>query len=167
MCLRHPDFVRATLAEQSRAREQAVGFHKHLNKGGGNMSIGFGRSFQHVGLNRVGAYLETANEKGPETAEGSGQKAGGGNGDGRNGNGDGDARPNEIWRRVTGIFPGVKQSAKERKRGLKLLTIKIQERVRLANVETEPRASASESLEISLATDLPSSTNNNASSVRR
>jgi hypothetical protein len=117
------------------------------------MSIGFGRSFQYVGLNRLGAYQEVSRDKGPCADKSVGAT-----------NADAADKPNEIWRRVTGIFPGVKQSAKERKRGLKLLTLKIQDRVKRATStaetqrrgeqrETEPRASASGGLEISLVSD--------------
>jgi hypothetical protein len=102
------------------------------------MSIGLGKSYQHAGLNRVGAYLEPSRTKGPPADRNVCSTL---------------AKPNEIWRRVTGIFPGVKQTAKARKRGLKLLTLKISERVRRAAQGTEPRASASGGLEISVVND--------------
>src|SRR4051812_11474102 len=66
------------------------------------MSIGFGKSYQYAGINRAGKYREAAREKGPAdrnvctTIE----------------------KPNEVWRRVTGIFPHVALSPKERRAGL-------------------------------------------------
>ena len=98
------------------------------------MSIGFGRSYQYAGLNRIGAYREVSKDKGPRR-DGRGEN--GGRGEGENGGKGETDKPNEIWRRITGIFPGVEQSAHDRKRGLKLLTLKIQDRVKRATSTAE------------------------------
>ena len=79
------------------------------------MSIGLGRSYQHVGINRVGEYMKPAKEKGPSADSNVCSTI---------------SRPNEIWRRYTGIFEGKKISPEERKRGLRILARKISERVR-------------------------------------
>jgi hypothetical protein len=65
-------------------------------------------------LNRLGAYLSVAKTKGPPADKSVGATV---------------EKPNEIWRRITGIYSGVKQTAKERKRGLRILARRIQERV--------------------------------------
>jgi hypothetical protein len=78
------------------------------------MSVGLGKSYQCVGLNRLGAYLSVAKTKGPPADKSVCATV---------------EKPNEIWRRITGIYPGVKQTAQERKRGLRILARRIQERV--------------------------------------
>jgi AraC-like DNA-binding protein len=106
------------------------------------MSIGFGKSFQYAGLNRAGVFMEPAKEKGPSADRNVCST-----------NPTTNSKPNEIWRRYTGIFEGKEISANHRKRGLRILARKISERVRRATLESEPRASASVGLEISLVLD--------------
>jgi hypothetical protein len=87
------------------------------------MSVGLNRSYQYAGINRVGKYRETAREKGPAQPGGAGQKA-----EGRN----------EVWRRVTGIFPHVSVSNEERRAGLKKLVEWIEKRVRESGDSRQP-----------------------------
>ena len=100
------------------------------------MSVGMNKSYQCVGLNRLGAYLSVAKTKGP-VADRTGKGESGGSGD------EGSERPNEIWRRVTGIYPDVKQTAKQRKRGLRILARRIQERVSRESSQVEAAAADS------------------------
>src|SRR4051812_33893945 len=79
------------------------------------MSIGFGKSYQKAGLNRLGAYLSVANTKGPPAD--------------RNVCPTNIEKPNEIWRRYTGIFPGVELETWQRKRGLRILARRVRERI--------------------------------------
>src|SRR5689334_10987714 len=82
------------------------------------MSIGLNRSYQYAGLNRAGKYLETAREKGPALPEGRGQTA--------------EGRVNEIWRRVSGIYPHVNLSVEERRAGLGRLAAWIEFKIQNA-----------------------------------
>jgi len=80
------------------------------------MAIGFGKSYQHVGPNRIGAYTESARTKGPP-AEGE-------TGDGKT------LRSRTKSGGATRAFFRVLISLqKQRKRGLRILARKIRERV--------------------------------------
>jgi hypothetical protein len=79
------------------------------------MSIGYGKSYQYAGINRVGKYRESAREKGPADRNVCRSIE----------------RPNEVWRRVTGIFPGVNISPEDRRAGLERLMEWIEARVKV------------------------------------
>ena len=78
--------------------------------------MGFDISQQHVGLNRVGVYLQTARTKGPgeQKAEGGKQKA---------------EKRNEPWRRISGLVGrDANVNGRERKRKLARLVRCLQDR---------------------------------------
>ena len=122
------------------------------------MSIGFGKSYQKAGLNRLGAYLSVSKTKGPPADRNvcpttasrnacsttAGRNAcpttAGYNDCSTSADKNGcSAKPNEIWRRYTGIFEGVELKPFERKRGLGILARRIRERLARGRSTPLPR----------------------------
>src|SRR4051812_40449620 len=80
------------------------------------MSSSFVNSHQHVGLNRIGVYFKPAREKGADPSPYPLPQ------------GEGKRRPDEKWRRWTGIVGADvdRLSWKQRKRGIRRLLKKIE-----------------------------------------